>query len=211
MSSPTSALPGVLFLSFLAGVKMVTIADVPTWYAAFSHVHMAIPLMYAAASGCILTLWMLVHLVAWLVKSAWIHTSSFLLKHFIYPHIFRRLRFIGAATRSEAFAISLYVAANVVCVAPPWDQSTDMSARAGTMSVINIVPLLCGPRLILITQLLGLRLRTHLGFHKWIGGTAVAQALLHTALSIVHRKTPFTWTRVDLSGVVVCPEAIPPR
>ena len=136
------------------------------------------------------------------------HGSLFLLKHFIYPHIFRRLRFIGAATRSEVVAISLYVAINALCVALPRAQSTDISTRAATMSVINIVPLLCGPRLILITQLLGIRRRTHLSLHKWIGGTAVALALLHTVLSVVHSKPAFTWTRINLSGVVVPPQAI---
>ncbi|KAL5349612.1 hypothetical protein ACLOAV_005907 [Pseudogymnoascus australis] len=51
------------------------------------------------------------------------------------------------------------------------------------MAVINLIPLLCGPRLSMVTKLLGISLRTSLASHRWIGRTAIALAAFHIAIS----------------------------
>ncbi|KFY49967.1 hypothetical protein V495_00403 [Pseudogymnoascus sp. VKM F-4514 (FW-929)] len=49
--------------------------------------------------------------------------------------------------------------------------------------------------------MLGISLRTHFGIHKWIGRTAIAEALLHIVISVISEQ-PFAWTAMNLSGVV---------
>ncbi len=186
---------------------MLTQTDILLWYETFTYAKMAIPLWYAILSGCVLAMWLLFHFILWLVTFTWMHTSFFFLKRFVYPHLFGRLPFIGATTRSEILIGILYITVNVLCITVGMTSMADVSARAATMSAINLIPLLCGPRLILMTQLLGISLRAHLGLHWWFGSTAVAQALLHIVLSVI-RNMPFQWTTVNLSGVVVCPEFI---
>ncbi|OBT43218.1 hypothetical protein VE00_06389 [Pseudogymnoascus sp. WSF 3629] len=69
------------------------------------------------------------------------------------------------------------------------------------MSAVNLIPLLCGPRLALASEMLGISLRTHFGIHKWIGRTAIAEALLHIIISVISEQ-PFAWTAMKLSGVI---------
>jgi len=185
--------------------------DILLWYETFAQAKMAIPLWYAIVSGCAIATWLLFHFGFWLIKIVWMRTSYFILKHLIYPHLFSRLPFIGAITRSETLMGILYVSGNIlcVCITIPMGMasSSEISARAATMSAINLIPLLCGPRLILMTELLGISLRAHFRFHKWVGRTAIAQVLLHTVLSVINIQ-PFPWTAVNLSGVVVRPGPI---
>ncbi len=58
--------------------------------------------------------------------------------------------------------MTLYIAINILCVFIPVASRARVSTRAATMSAINLIPLLCGPRLILMTELLGISLRVHL-------------------------------------------------
>jgi hypothetical protein len=71
------------------------------------------------------------------------------------------------------------------------------------MSIINLIPLLCGPRLSFVTRLLGISLRTSIGSHQWFGRTAIAQILVHTIV-VLTGSNAFTWTTNNLTGVVAC-------
>ncbi|KAG0647685.1 Ferric-chelate reductase 2 [Hyphodiscus hymeniophilus] len=85
-----------------------------------------------------------------------------------------------------------------------------MGSRAATMSIINLIPLFCGPRLSLITSLLGISVRTSIGTHQWFGRTAIAQMSLHTLISLrskgISWRTMSNWTGVvaaSASGVIL--------
>ncbi|XMA13701.1 hypothetical protein WAI453_006492 [Rhynchosporium graminicola] len=78
---------------------------------------------------------------------------------------------------------------------------SDMGTRAATMSIVNLIPLLCGPRLSLMTEMLGITLRTSIGSHQWLGRTAIAEALLHTIISLTGSQS-FVWSGINASGVV---------
>ncbi|RDL36280.1 uncharacterized protein BP5553_06892 [Venustampulla echinocandica] len=68
------------------------------------------------------------------------------------------------------------------------------------MSVINLIPLLCGSRLSLVTRLLGISLRTSIGSHQWFGRTAIAQMLVHT-IAVLRERNAFAWTTNNFTGV----------
>ena len=138
-----------------------------------------------------------------LVKCTWLRTSHlFILKNLVYPHLFKRLLFMGAITRFKAIIITLYLSGNILYIVIPKATRTEISTRAAIMSAINLIPLLCGPRLTLASEMLGISLRTHFGIHKWIGRAAIAEALLHIVISAISEQ-PFAWTAMNISGVIV--------
>jgi hypothetical protein len=163
---------------------------------------MDVPSWYSFISGCIFAARLLGYGICRVLNVRWPLTTSFVNRHLIYPHIFPRNSFIGTATRFQVLIVSLYLVANtlIVVIGGPRAQ---MSSRASTMSIINLIPLLCGPRLSLVTTLAGISLRASIGSHQWFGRTAIAQMLLHTAISLTG-SSPFTWTASNLNGAVVC-------
>ncbi|OBT85138.1 hypothetical protein VE02_05625 [Pseudogymnoascus sp. 03VT05] len=90
---------------------------------------------------------------------------------------------------------------NALFVTIPKATWADMGTRAATMAVINLIPLLCGPRLSMVTKLLGISLRTSLASHSWIGRTAIALAAFHIVI-ITKDGDRFSRTWGSVFGVV---------
>jgi hypothetical protein len=173
------------------------------WYDTFVQAKMVIPLWYTIIAGCMIATWLIIRFGYRLIRCTWLRTSHlFILKNLIYPHLFKRLLFMGAITRFKAIMVILYLSGNILYIVVPTASRTEISTRAAIMSAINLIPLLCGPRLALASEMLGISLRTHFGIHKWIGRTAIAEALLHIIISVISEQ-PFAWTAMKLSGVIV--------
>lgn len=126
---------------------------------------------------------------------------SFVLKHLVYPHLLRRMPLVGVATRLQVLLVAIYILLNMVPNLPfsVFGSRSDIARRAATMALVNIIPLFCGPRLRLLTRLLGISIPTGIGSHQWMGRVAVAQVLLHTLLSM----KGFAWSTPGIFGVVV--------
>ncbi|KAI9888416.1 MAG: hypothetical protein M1814_000478 [Vezdaea aestivalis] len=157
---------------------------------------------YAIGLG-MLAMLRLVYYVVWricvIIKS---FTAYFLLKHLVYPHILPRIPFLGVATRCQTLGVALYSIANVLCMTIGVSTPEQVGARASLLSIANMIPLLIGPRLSLVSNFLELSVRSSSGIHVWIGRTAIAQAVVHMTISVV-RGVEFKWDRVTVSGVVV--------
>jgi hypothetical protein len=154
--------------------------------------------LYSFISGCIFTVWLLFYGISRALQSKWPLTTTFIFRHLIYPHVFPRIPFVGTATRFEVLIVFLYLLPNALLIII--GGKAEIGYRSAILSVINLIPLLSGPRLNLITKLLGISLRTSVGAHQWFGRTAVAQMLVHTI--VVLRSNVFTWTTKNLTGVV---------
>ena len=153
---------------------------------------------YSFSMGCILVLCMLSHLI-YCLFSRWHSTTRWVLRYLIYPHVIPRLPLIGAATRFEALLVFLYLLANILFVAV--GVKAEIDSRAAMMAIMNLIPLLCGSRLSLVTKLLGISLRSSISTHQWLGRTAFAQILVHMVIRL-GRVDTFTWTTKNLTGVV---------
>ncbi|KAH6662697.1 hypothetical protein B0J14DRAFT_570854 [Halenospora varia] len=139
------------------------------------------------------------------LNSKWPLTTSFIMRHLIYPHIFPQIPFVGTATRFKVLIMFLYILTNSLIVVI--GVKSEIGSRAATMSIINLIPLLCSPRLSLVTKLLGISLRTSISSHQWFGRTAIVQVLVHMIV-ILTGGHAFTWTTNNLIGVVAgkfCP------
>lgn len=179
------------FISFLHWLSAkLSGLDIPSWY--------------SLVSACLIALWFLLftlYRVIRTVTSDWSFASSFILKHLLYPQLFPRIPVVGTATRFDVLVVFIYLLANLLIVI--LGPKAEIGARAATMSTVNVIPLLCGQRLSLVTKLLGISLRTSIGSHQWFGRTAVAQVLLHVIISLTGSNA-FNWTTANVSGLVVC-------
>lgn len=165
---------------------------------------MGVPSWYSFISGSILVVWLLLRTIYQAITSEWWSNPTFILNHLIYPHIFPRLPLLGTATRFEVVIASTYLLVNILVVMI--GTNAERGTRAATMSTINLIPLLCGPRLSLVTRLLGISYRTSVGSHQWFGRTAIAQMSFHL-ITLLTGSNKFAWTAMNLTGVVVCPSS----
>ncbi|KAG0645010.1 Ferric-chelate reductase 2, partial [Hyphodiscus hymeniophilus] len=163
------------------------------------------PSWYSFISACILALLLLWYGLHRAINSKWPLVTSFIMRHLVYPNIFPRIPFVGTATRLKVLLVSLYLLANFLGTII--GVRADISSRAATMSIINLVPLLCGPRLSLVTNLLGISLRSSIGSHQWFGRTAIAQMLVHMVVSLTE-SSAFTWSMNSLTGVTQASSAL---
>jgi hypothetical protein len=155
---------------------------------------------YSFILGCVFVVWLLCFGIYRTLNSKWPLTTSFVMRHLIYPHIFPRIPFVGTATRFEVLIVFVYLLTNTLIVII--GAESEIGSRAAIMSIINLIPLLCGPRLSLVTRLLGISFRTSIGSHQWFGRTAIAQMLVHTIV-VLTGSNAFAWTTNTLTGVVV--------
>lgn len=86
--------------------------------------------------------------------------SFLFLKNVKYANILRGVPILRSITRLYAILWVIYAALNVIFMTLKVTLWLEFSSRAAVMSLINIVPLLCGPRLLLITRILGFSLST---------------------------------------------------
>jgi hypothetical protein len=156
---------------------------------------------YSFISALVLLFYLLLYGIYRVIYSRWRATiTSFLVRRLVYPYFFPRMPFVGAATRLQVLTAFLFLLANTLLTTIGSRSTT--SSRAATMSVINLVPLFCGPRLSMVTKLLGISLRGSVGVHQWIGRTAIAQMLLHVLL-LLTGSASFKWTVTTVAGIVV--------
>jgi predicted ferric reductase len=153
-------------------------------------------------SGCLVVFWLLLYSIyrATHALASGGLRFSFVLKHFVYPHLFPRIRFVGVATRLEGLAILVYLLINLVLVLA--GKRTNIGSRAATMSIVNVIPLLCGPRLSLVARLMGVSRYSSLWSHRWFGRTVLVQVLVHTIISLTGSSS-FAWTAAKVFGAVV--------
>ena len=96
-------------------------------------------------------------------------------RHFLYPFLLARRRFIGPWTRAGFLLRLLYVFFNAFCGSFGVTSLAQAATRAGTLSLVNMIPLYFGLHLGFIADLLGLSLKDFCSIH---GASAVMSAIL---------------------------------
>ncbi|KAG2005324.1 hypothetical protein GB937_008867 [Aspergillus fischeri] len=131
--------------------------------------------LYASAMGGII-MWLLVSQIirVWAQRQHWplgivrlgryLYRKFifFLLRHLIYPQVFRTLTCNFIKTHSLP----------------------SIAARAGNLAVLNFVPLVFAGRLSLVSDLLGLPIPSYVGMHGTFGVMTCIQTALHATLTI---------------------------
>ena len=119
---------------------------------------------------------------------SWIQnrTLFFIFKYLIYPILIRRRRMLGPCTYWEAFATLLHWSLTAICNLVGVRDISDFGTRAGTLSIIHLIPLLFSDRLSFAADLLGLSLRTYTAIHGSVGVMAILQGFLHSIVFVTH-------------------------
>lgn len=88
-------------------------------------------------------------------------TLHFVLKHLVYSVVLRRRRFLGPWTRWYLVLQVFYWGVTLSCVCIGVRTLAQAGARAGTLSVIQLVPLFFGGHLDFAADLIGMPLRAY--------------------------------------------------
>lgn len=155
--------------------------------------------IYAVAAGGIFSLLALVHLLPSLVPF-FTRVSFFVSKYFTYPYVLHRHQILGPWTRAGVAMQLAYLALNMFCVAVfdlSWHglrASTFAEAghRAGTLAMLNTIPLCAGFHHAFVADLLGLSLKTIRGIHRSAGWMACGLLLLHAMAAASQASLPLS-------------------
>lgn len=134
--------------------------------------------------------------------------AALILKHLIYPFVFRRQRFLPPVTRLHILTQVLYWSGTVVCNFIGISDFPEASSRAGTLAIFHFIPLMLGSRLSFAADLLGLPYRTFIHLHSSVGLMAVVQSTLHVVLAFKSQNVNLQRMNTRF-GLVVRAQLIP--
>lgn len=139
---------------------------------------------FAIAAGGLYGVVVIISFIAHLVHLCRTHLSATFLRHVIYPFFLNRHRFVGPWTRTSVLLHIFYWATMGFCCSFRTTGLTDASARAGTLSLINMIPLFSSFHLSFVADMFGISLRAYRQLHGSVGYVAGALTLFHTVVNV---------------------------
>ncbi|OBT55946.1 hypothetical protein VE04_03629, partial [Pseudogymnoascus sp. 24MN13] len=153
---------------------------------------------YAIAAGGAFSIAALVHLLPYILKVA-THVSFSISKHLTYRYVLRRHWILGPWTRAGVVVQLVYVAVNIFCASFRAPTIADVGLRAGTLAVVNMIPLFATPHLALAADWIGMSLRTIHIVHRSAGFMTFFLGLLHVIVAAASNVS----LRLD-GGLLLC-------
>ena len=129
--------------------------------------------------------------------------SSFASQHLTYPYFLSRHRFLGPWTRGDVLIQLIYITGNVFCLSFRASTVSQAGFRAGTLSLINVVPLFAGPHLSFLADVLGVFVITYRHAHRSAGLMSFCLVLFHVLVAVVGQGASSIATGKPLFGVIV--------
>ena len=126
----------------------------------------------------------------------------FFVRHFVYPIFLRRSRINPLIHRTYVLFILLYWGGTAACNFVGSPGAVVIASRAGTLAIVNMVPLFFANRLAFLADILGFSLNTFQLIHRSIGIMAFAQGLLHTVLVTRRIRVDIT-NGIHQTGIMV--------
>ena len=111
-------------------------------------------------------------------------------KYLTYPHLIHRHRLLGPCSRADILAQAVYVTANVLCFSFKASDFQKAGLRAGTLALVNVIPLFAGFDFGRLADILGLPLEKMRGVHVSAGVMSVVLMAIHVSTVLV-QKVPF--------------------
>lgn len=137
---------------------------------------------YAIAAGGAFSIAALVHLLPYILQVA-THVSFSISKHLTYRYVLRRHWILGPWTRAGVVVQLVYVAVNIFCASFRAPTIADVGLRAGTLAVVNMIPLFATPHLAFAADWIGMSLRTIHIVHRSAGFMTFFLGLLHVIVA----------------------------
>jgi hypothetical protein len=162
---------------------------------------MELTLIYLAGISAIFAGLLLVRVFPLLAAFYESHVAAFMLRHIVYPYLYRRLPFLPI-TRSRALLLAIYIGLTAFCNVYGVFSTEQASVRAGWLSIVNLVPLLVTGRLTVAMQALGLSLQETILAHGATGFMFTSQTLAHIVLQLKNSAVDIEKQEI-IAGVIV--------
>ena len=130
-------------------------------------------------------------------------TSIWTNKYFAYPELVRRHRYIGPWSPADVVLQMCYVAINVFCLSFKTTSVQMAGLRAGTLSLVNMIPLFAGFHISFIADILGIRLALYRLIHRSAGTMSIILLVLHVLTAIASRNAFPLQVVENLWGLIV--------
>ncbi|KFX96375.1 hypothetical protein O988_05355 [Pseudogymnoascus sp. VKM F-3808] len=137
---------------------------------------------YAIAAGGAVAVVALIHLLPY-IFSVVKHVSLSISKHLTYRYILSRHRILGPWTRTGVIVQLVYIAANLFCAGFGASTIRKVGLRAGTLAVVNMIPLFAAPHLAFVADWIGMSLKTIHIAHRSAGFMTFFLGLLHVIVA----------------------------
>lgn len=117
------------------------------------------------------------------------YISPLVSKHLVYHYILDRHRLLGPWSRAGVMIQLIYFAGNACCLRF-WDTTTSQAGlQAGTLAVINMIPLFAIPHLVTLADLLGVAPVTIRQIHRSAGVMAAVLAIFHVLIMVASQSS----------------------
>lgn len=136
---------------------------------------------YAIAAGGIFLILFLINCLPTVLQLT--RLVLYTVKHHMYPYVLSRHRFLGPWTRASVLFQLVYITLNVVCITLQVSTVRQAGLRAGTLSLINMVPLFAGLHYGFLADLFGISLDVYRRIHRSAGLMSFFLALFHAFTS----------------------------
>lgn len=140
--------------------------------------------IYSLVIGEVFFVLVLYHTIVIMLHSVQHYTVPFALRHLVYPFILHRYHFVGPWTRCYLVLQLLYWGCTLSCTGVGVKTLTQASARAGSLAVINLVPLFFGGHLGFAADLIGMPLLAYRQVHSSIGMVASVLTIFHVLVNV---------------------------
>jgi hypothetical protein len=132
-------------------------------------------------------------------------------EHLTYPLVLRRYRFLGPWSRADVLIQLAYLAINIFLITFGITSFKDAWTRAGTVSVVNLMPLFFGFHLSFLADLLGVSLSTYRRIHRSVGSMSFLVGLFHVLAAVQSNSSYSLDASKNLYGLIVSHNAFCPR
>ena len=168
---------------------------------------MDVPQIYSTAAGGFFLVFILVNFLSRTVRE---RIALFTSKHLTYSYFIHRHRLLGPWTRSGILVQLIYIALNVFCLGFRVSTLPKAGLRAGNLSLANMIPLLAGPHLSFLADILSFRLGTYRRVHRSAGVMSFALLLFHVLVVAFQRTSLSLRIPEHLYGTIICPRRCSP-
>ena len=152
-------------------------------------------LSYACSIGLFI-LWIIYQLLTIKARERLLATFY---KWTIYTLVARRHRASSDINILTAIVIAIYMIGNIVVSIIMVRNRAELTARLGTLCIVNLVMLFTGGRVsFIIDKVLRLSMTEYHLYHRWVGRVSLVQGLVHGALKMVEKKNGRGMRPLDL-------------
>ncbi|KAK0761657.1 hypothetical protein N5P37_005639, partial [Trichoderma harzianum] len=105
-----------------------------------------------------------------------------------YCFLINRHALIGPVTVASAFFQVIYIGGNIISLVYGVDSVTQAASRAGTLSLVNLLPLYLTMHLSFLADIFGIPLHIYQQLHQSCGIMAVGHIIFHGGVALTHHS-----------------------